>query len=299
MKGSTVVFSFLALTEYSLVSGLDPGSYGTGQDPSTKEGYKTAYARAKAAREMAFAKKAEQDGAVAPQEEIMQQDYQVKISPFKNLYYFSYLQERHTITVEPRSQTCFFIEDLEVGYVISLHYTVLSIKSGKQMDISFQLKDSTKKMVVFHVRKKEEVVSNHTVTTAGDYEMCFINRYSLMESKKIMWELDIVGEEEEIDTENIYLAVNQTLEQYTEQARIMRLGIVKIRTKMSKVRSQQWWLSSKATKGEERLLSMNQMIDTWSMAYSLMVIIVGIIQTVFLRRLFNIKPVSGNMKMRT
>ena len=60
-----------------------------------------------------------------------------------------------------------------------------------------------------------------------------------------------------------------------------------------------WWLSSKATKGQERLLSMNQMIDTWSMAYSLMVIIVGIIQTVFLRRLFNIKPVSGNMKMRT
>ena len=88
MKGSTVVFSFLALTEYSLVSGLDPGSYGTGQDPSTKEGYKTAYARAKAAREMAFAKKAEQDGAVAPQEEIMQQDYQVKISPLKNPYFF-------------------------------------------------------------------------------------------------------------------------------------------------------------------------------------------------------------------
>ena len=45
---------------------------------------------------------------------------------------------------------------------------------------------------------------------------------------------------------------------------------------------------------------MNQMIDTWSMAYSLMVVVVGIMQTVFLRRLFNIKPVSsGNMKMRT
>ena len=202
--------------------------------------------------------------------------------------------------MEPRSQSCFFIEDLEVGYVISIHYTVLSVKNGKQMDISFQLKDSTKKMVVFHVRKKEEVFNNHTVTTAGDYEMCFINRYSLLESKKIMWELDILGEEEEMDTNNVYLAVNQTLEEYTEQARILRLGVVKIRTKMSKVRSQQWWLSSKATKGQERLVSMNQMIDTWSTAYSLMVIVVGIIQTFFVRRLFNIKPVSsGNMKMRT
>ena len=187
-----------------------------------------------------------------------------------------------------------------MGYQISIHYTVLSVKNGKQMDISFQLKDSNKKMVVFHVRKKEEVFPNHTVTTAGDYEMCFINRYSLLESKKIMWELDILGEEEEMDTNNVYLAVNQTLEEYTEQARILRLGVVKIRTKMSKVRSQQWWLSSKSTKGQERLLSMNQMIDTWSMAYSLMVVVVGIMQTVFLRRLFNIKPVSsGNMKMRT
>ena len=75
MTVSAVLFIFLA---FSLVSGLDPGSYGTGEDPGiTKEGYKTAYARAKAAREMAFAKKAEKEGAVAPQEMILQQDYQV------------------------------------------------------------------------------------------------------------------------------------------------------------------------------------------------------------------------------
>ena len=78
MTVSAGLFTFLALTGHSLVSGLDPGSYGTGEDPSiTKEGYKTAYARAKAAREMAFAKKAEKEGAVAPQELILQQDYQV------------------------------------------------------------------------------------------------------------------------------------------------------------------------------------------------------------------------------
>ena len=87
MKVSAVLFTFLALTGQHVVSGLDPGSYGTGEDPSiTKEGYKTAYARAKAAREMAFAKKAENAGAVAPQEEIMQQDYQV----FYQLFIFSF-----------------------------------------------------------------------------------------------------------------------------------------------------------------------------------------------------------------
>ena len=100
MKVSAVLFTFLALTEHLVVSGLDPGSYGTGEDPSTKEGYKTAYARAKAAREMAFAKKAENAGAVAPQEEIMQQDYQV----FYQLFIFSFMQCQSCCRSDTRSQ---------------------------------------------------------------------------------------------------------------------------------------------------------------------------------------------------
>ena len=201
--------------------------------------------------------------------------------------------------MEPRSQSCFFIEDLEVDYVLSLHYSVLSIKSGNQMDISFQLKDAAGKMVVFHVRKKEDFVSNHTVTAAGNYELCFINRYSLLEPKKIMWELDIVGEEQRMDTGNIQLAANQTLEEYVEQARLLRVAIVRVRTKVSKARSQQWILSSKTPKDTERLVSIIQMIDTWSVAYSVMVVIVAVTQTVIVRRLFNIKPPQSNMKMRT
>ena len=101
MKVSAVLFTFLALTGLSLeVSGLDPGSYGTGEDPSTKEGYKTAYARAKAAREMAFAKKAENAGAVAPQEEIMQQDYQV----LNQLFIFSFTQCQSCCRSDTQSQ---------------------------------------------------------------------------------------------------------------------------------------------------------------------------------------------------
>ena len=61
---------------------------------------------------------------------------------------------------------------------------------------------------------------NHTVTSNGDYELCFNNRYSVMESKKVMWELDVVGDEEKIETKDeVVLAVNQTLEAYNEEAR--------------------------------------------------------------------------------
>jgi len=278
------LYIFLKL---NLVTSLDPSGYGINQEQlaQANSGYKAAYAKAKQMREIHFANKAA-SGDIGPTEEIMQETY----------------QERYTIHVEPRTQSCFFIEDLQVDYVLSLQYTVLSTKSGNQMDISFQLKDATGKMVVFQVRKKKDGVLNHTLTTAGDYEVCFINRYSLMESKKIMWELDIVGDEQDMETNNennIQLAVNQTLEEYTEQARIIRVGIVRIRTKVSKARSQQWWLASKTPKDTERLVSIIQMIDTWSVAYSVAIVLVGLIQTRMVRSLFNVRPPTSNMKMRT
>ena len=75
----------------------------------------------------------------------------------------------------------------------------------------------------------EDHFTNHTVTVGGDYEMCFINRYSLIESKKIMWEVDVTGEEEDMETnDSPELRVNQTLEEYTQQARELRIAIVKV-----------------------------------------------------------------------
>ena len=55
--------------------------------------------------------------------------------------------------MEPRAQSCFFIEDLALGYGLSIHYIVLNTGAGGKKDISFQLKDPQGRMVVFHVRK--------------------------------------------------------------------------------------------------------------------------------------------------
>ena len=76
-------------------------------------------------------------GAEGPKEEVLQTTY----------------QERYTINIAPRAQSCFFLEDLEDGYVISLHYLVVSDKGGEQLDISMNLKDSKNKMIVFQVYK--------------------------------------------------------------------------------------------------------------------------------------------------
>ena len=129
MQQTVLTSGLLLFTLLQVIQCLNPEAYGVGdgyQDIDFKAGYR----RAREMREAALGK-----GSQGPKEEVMERTY----------------QERYTVTVQPRGQSCFFLEDLEDGYVISIHYLVITTKGGEQMDISMNLKDSTGKMVVFQV----------------------------------------------------------------------------------------------------------------------------------------------------
>ena len=57
-----------------------------------------------------------------------------------------------------------------------------------------------------------------------------------MEEKKVVGESDVLGDEERIRTveEEVTLVDNQTLEQYLEEAQLVKKVMNKVRTKMSK-----------------------------------------------------------------
>jgi len=211
-------------------------------------------------------------------------------------------EERYTITIQPRSTSCFFIEDLQAGYVLSIHYLVLSTKGGTQMDIGMTLKDPEKRMVkdAYKGRKTEFHFRDHKVEKTGDYELCFNNYFSVMEEKKVVWELDVVGDEEKFDTnDEVQLAINQTLEEYLAEAQEVRKAVSRVRLRLSKMRQHQWWLQTKVPKDLARLESLLVMIDRWSLGYSCAVLLVGILQVFFLRRLFKQRPNIANMKVST
>ena len=72
--------------------------------------------------------------------------------------------------------------------------------------------------IVFQGRKTHGTY-NHTVKGAGDYEVCFNNRHAMVDSKKLVWEFDILGDEDVVQSqEEVLLAVNQTMEEYLFQA---------------------------------------------------------------------------------
>ena len=62
-------------------------------------------------------------------------------------------QERYMIHVQPKSESCFFLESLEEGFVLNIHYVVLNTKNGAQLDISMRLRDLDKRLITFQVER--------------------------------------------------------------------------------------------------------------------------------------------------
>jgi len=209
-------------------------------------------------------------------------------------------QERYMIHVQPKSESCFFLENLEEGFILNIHYVVLNTKNGAQLDISMRLRDPDKRLITFQPRKKESHYTDYKVLKTGDYEICMNNRYSMFESKKVMWEIDVIGDEDVPGSkDNIQIVANATHTEYMETAERVNKAVRKVRGFIAKARHQQWWVSTKVGKDMERLKSITGMIDKWSSAYILLVCVVGLAQVYLLRRFFNIKPPTSNMKMYT
>ena len=108
---------------------------------------------------------------------------------------------------------------MKVDYILSIHYMVLSSSNGKQLDINMRVRDPDNRLVIYQARKKEGHYVDYKILKEGHYELCFNNKFSMFETKKIMWEVDVEGDEDNDDTEEgIVLAVNETLQEYLETA---------------------------------------------------------------------------------
>ena len=51
--------------------------------------------------------------------------------------------------------------------------------SGQQLDISMYMRDPNNKHIKYDVRKTEGKMLGYQVSVAGDYQICFNNRYAL------------------------------------------------------------------------------------------------------------------------
>ena len=104
-------------------------------------------------------------------------------------------------------------------------------------------------MISYQARKGYGNVTSHEVKKAGDMQLCFNNRHSMLESKKVVWEYEVTGEERELVEEEMAGGTNETQE-YLEQAESVRRAVIKVRGKVARTKHTQWWLGLKVTWGE-------------------------------------------------
>merc|ERR1712062_4330 len=202
-------------------------------------------------------------------------------------------QERHKMIIQPRTQSCLFLDKLKTEYVVNIRYLVLSSKNGKQQDITMRLKDNTGRIISYQGQQKHGSY-DYTVKSGSDLEICFDNRHELIDSKKLVWEFDILGDEDK----EFVVAANHTMEEYMFQADIVQRSVKKIRMNLVRSKSLQWWFGMKTPKDTERLESIIAMIDSWSLAHSCLVVVVGLTQLFVLKRFFESAPTSTKLKTR-
>jgi len=202
------------------------------------------------------------------------------------------------IIVAAKTESCYFIS-VQQNNKLSIRFLVISYKDGKQQEITFRVKDAvSNRMVNYQSRKSMGNFSDYEAKNTGDIELCFNNRGSLLDSRTVIWEYDLLGEEDFIIKEGEQDEVNATLTEYLEKAEKVRRSVIKVRGNMARSKHTQWWLNQKYPKDEARLVSISSMIDKWSMAHMMLVIIVTIAQVTMLKRFFNLTPTTVTLKTR-
>ena len=155
-------------------------------------------------------------------------------------------RERMKIMVPAKTESCFFIPELKENNVVSVRFLVVTYKDGKQQEITFRLKDpKTTRLLNYQARKGHGNFSNFEVKNDGELELCFNNRHSMFDSKTIIWEYDVVGDENFVIDNDEVSSSNETLAEYLAEAEIVRRSVIKVRSLMARGKHTQWWLNQK------------------------------------------------------
>jgi len=206
-------------------------------------------------------------------------------------------QRRYVISVANKQEDCYYISDVKTNQVINFHFVVVNAgRSGQQLDISAKIKAPSGRLVQYMNRRVEDSLLGYNTNEEGDYEICFNNRFSMLESKRVFWQFEVEGQFDEKAFEK--KLVNATLDYMKETAGSVETVMRKVRSQIARARHQQWWLSTMSQKHLSRLEAVQGMIDRWSFGHLFTVVAVGCIQVIMLRRLFNVKPSSHKLSAR-
>lgn len=206
-------------------------------------------------------------------------------------------QRSMIVEVLPKVEDCFFIDGVAPGHKINIHWNVLNTGGqGQSLDITMYVRDPIKNLMTYAARETEGKKIGLMAERFGDYEVCFSNRYSVYYSKKLFWQFEVEGlqdEKKERERETL-----NDIAEFAQDSFDVDNAVKNLRFQLKHMMQNLWWFGSIRRRHINRLEKIKDMITYWS--FYLIALIVGIViaQALFIKSLFNVKPASTKMKTR-
>lgn len=171
--------------------------------------------------------------------------------------------------------------------MIDIEYQVIDGGRG-DLDINFDLSDPSKRLIVADFKKPDNLL-RHEVKERGDYCFCFDNTISKFNRKTVFFELIIEGDGlDEIVDRKTYGELSPE-EVYDIQVQDIQDSIHTVKTHLTKARQLQDMLRS--FEARDRNLAEDNLttVSNWSALFVLVMLMVGALQVLMLRGLFDTK----------
>ena len=201
----------------------------------------------------------------------------------------SFSSQQLTVEVGPGREECYY-QFLDQGETLTVDYQVLDT-SGEiaNLDIDFNLSLPGGEAVVVQYRREE---GRHSFSggnyKVGDYKICFNNKFSVLSSKLVLFEVTVDKEEEEEENkgEKTGLGEMREYQESAEELDNILYTISKLVVAASGVQTKMLVLH-----GKDRMLADRKIkrVNNMSFVMVSLIIVGGLLQVFMIRRLFDVK----------
>lgn len=194
-----------------------------------------------------------------------------------------------TVEVEPGREECYY-QFLDLGQTLTVDYEVLDT-SGEiaSLDIDFNLSLPSGEAVVVQYRRED---GRHSFAggdyEVGDYKICFNNKFSVLSSKLVLFEVIVEKEEEKVEERRGRTGLGELWE-YQETAEELDTILFTIRKLVVAASGVQTRML--VQHGKDRMLADRKIRRVNNMSFVMVSLIVlgGLLQVFMIRRLFEVK----------
>ena len=194
-----------------------------------------------------------------------------------------------TVEVDAGGEECYF-QFLNVGETLTIEYQVLDT-SGEfaRLDIDFRLNMPTGEPVIVQYRREE---GRHSFQggkiRVGDYKICFDNKFSLLSSKLVFFEVLVDNEESDSGGEE-RMRVRHELQEYQETTDEIYMQLYNIRRTVMSASGQQNRMLIFHGKDASLADRNIRRVDNLSFVMVNLIIMASMLQAFMIKKLFDTK----------